>query len=277
MPSISPAKIPRTWRCVGATGEPAGVPASEAVVVTASLVGGGEEVEGGVEDRREVRRAVGLLPPGDGGARRAEHDGDQQAGGRVLLRVRAEPLGQGVGQRRLDPGHRGEVAREQLGVLADQLAAELPAAEGLVGIGDAGQDGVQRVDRALLGRPAAELVGHLGEDPRVEAHHGLLLAGEVVEERPRRDARGRGDLVDRHPVEAAGTDELARGVDDGAMRLELLALPEAGHDLQITQVCGSGKDRGFPRSVGRGSGRRRTARIQCTPFVTRGENPGGAR
>jgi hypothetical protein len=54
----------------------------------------------------------------------------------------------------------------------------------------------------------------------------VVFAGEVREQRAFGDLRGRGDLSDRHPVIAALHKQRDRGLGDGAVRAQFLALPQ---------------------------------------------------
>ena len=69
----------------------------------------------------------------------------------------------------------------------------------------------------------------------------LVLAGEVVVERPQRYPGQLGDGLACHGVEATLECELERGVTERASGVELLALPQAGHKPTVGETCTVGK------------------------------------
>ena len=89
--------------------------------------------------------------------------------------------------------------------------------------------------------------GLIGQDreqpfpPRVGvAEEGVLLGGEVAEERAGRHLAGVGDLLDGRAVEALAAEEVQRGFLQGLAGAGLLPFPEAhggGHDHILAQKC----------------------------------------
>ena len=108
--------------------------------------------------------------------------------------------------------------RHELGLLDEQLAI---AVDELGTVEKPAPDGLEhrRAGRDLL-VDAADQLGRVGEDDL-----GLRL--EIPEERPRRDHRRLGDLLDRHLVEAPLLEQVERRLLEGDPRLVLLALTQA--------------------------------------------------
>jgi len=176
---------------------------------------------------------------------RGPHGGEccagEQSGHYLEVGVRPQPSGD-------DPGHGGL-----------PLRLELEAA---------GTDGRHRGDDPESTqhlRPLALVVGRHGDERRsqrspwrlvggtllqfryqpaqaggVVGEDHVLLGGEVVEEGPRSDVGGGGDLVDRGAVEPSLLEEVEGGALDGAPGARLLALAQggvAGHGLRVSRIA----------------------------------------
>src|SRR5690606_23899115 len=88
-------------------------------------------------------------------------------------------------------------------------------------------DGPQRGEQRLVGGPLCEHGAEGGLDLVGLVEAGLVLGGEVAEERARRDVGGRGDVLDRRRRVTAALEEVEGGVRDGTTGALLLALAQA--------------------------------------------------
>src|SRR5690606_38927816 len=189
------------------------------------------QVRDGVEALAEHLGEVALLVAGEpelhrGAAGGAGGTGQQQRP-RVGERVDAHALGEHLGHRVVGERRGTRDRHEQVRVVAGHAGAQPPELGVGGGAGRAGQVHLaQRLQRGLGRRPGTDRLEVLRQRVRVERAECVLLGGEVVEERARRDVGGGRDLVDRDVVHAPLGHQPQRGVLQRAAGGALLALAQ---------------------------------------------------
>jgi hypothetical protein len=162
-----------------------------------------------------------------GRAHRGGPDAGQQHRVEVGVDLGAGALGEGGREDPLGLAERRGQPADQRRVRLDDREAQRPEV-GLRGHLDRLGVGhrAQRLDRGLRRRARADRLGLALGQARVEAEDGVVLGGEVVEERARGDVGPRGDVVHRHPVQPALGHEPQRRLVEREPGSQLLALPQ---------------------------------------------------
>jgi hypothetical protein len=172
-------------------------------------------------------RETGGEPAVQGGPHRAGLHRRQQGGVDVGAVPAAGALGDRCGQHPLRFAEPGDQPGHQGGVCVDDLHPQRPQLRLLCHLRrHLPVDGPDRRDRRLVRRPGGELLGQVLRRGGVQSDDGVVLRGEVVEERPRRDVGAGGDVVDRHSVQPALRDQSQGGLVQREPGGELLALAQ---------------------------------------------------
>src|SRR5258708_15479601 len=203
-----------------------------------------QRLEGGGSELLQRHSSSGGGPERHGGPEAAHAHARQHRRIWIAVGVGAEPCSQGASEAGLDEGHVRGLRRPQLGIGVSGLHLPGPASRVAAKLGKLlrehasliGQDHAQHVQRTAARQVTDQASTQFLCPARVRSEQHRFLGREIVEEGPRRDVRGRSDVLDRDVRQAPLGDEVESDPPDTATSSQLLPLPER-HSWPPRAVC----------------------------------------